>query len=135
LVDRPGLLLHADREQSATLRESDLAWALGRRGGGPTIVDLAGEPWRRHPHRALHGLAWALVAPVDAGRFLYADLREGSSRPGERELSLLAQVARLLAAHVEEPLETDAEPSRYPGIVGRSAVMETLFRDLEGAAA
>ena len=128
LVGRPGLLFHADREQAVPLRESDLASSLCLRGGGPAVVDLgASESWRRHPDRALHGLAWALLAPVGGGRFLYADVREGTGRPGERELSLLAQVARLLAAHVEEPVETDAEPSGLPGVIGRSPAMEALF--------
>jgi DNA-binding NtrC family response regulator/tetratricopeptide (TPR) repeat protein len=135
IVGGPGLLFHADREQAVPLRDSDLACCRGLRGGGPTIVDLASESWRRHPDRALHGLAWALVAPVDGSRLLYADLREGAARPGERELSLLAQVARLLAAHVEEPIEPDTEPAGFPGIIGRSPAMEALFRDLAGAAA
>jgi DNA-binding NtrC family response regulator/tetratricopeptide (TPR) repeat protein len=139
LVAQPGVLLRADRDQAASLRTGDLATALAARGRGPAVVDLAGSDcWRRHPDRALHGLAWAMLAPVGQDRTLCLDFREGAPRPGDRELGLLVQIARLLASHLDEPassVDTGDEPAALPGIIGRSPVMEALFRELARAAA
>ena len=60
--------------------------------------------------RALNGLAWALDrARRGRGRALHADLRAGARPPGERGAGLpFAQLARLLAAHLDEPAEAAA---------------------------
>ena len=138
LVGPGGVLLRSDIETVLDLRSDDIAAVLAARSHGPARVDLAGgEAWRRHPDCALHGLAWALLAPAGAERTLYVDFREGACRPGERELGLLAQLARLLSGHLGEPAEaaSSGEPCALPGIIGRSPAMEALFRELERAAA
>jgi DNA-binding NtrC family response regulator/tetratricopeptide (TPR) repeat protein len=138
VVGPSGILLRADREAAVGVRPSDLASVLVARGRGPVVVELAAsEAWRRHPDCALHGLAWALLAPAGLQQTLYVDVREGGRRPGERELGLLAQLARLLAPHLEEPAEHSAEeePCMLPGLIGRSAAMAALLRELERAAA
>jgi DNA-binding NtrC family response regulator/tetratricopeptide (TPR) repeat protein len=137
VVGPMGIALRADRDGVLDLRPADLAALLAARGQGPALVDLtACETWRRHPDCAMHRLAWALLVPAGAGAALYVDLRAGMRRPGERELDLLAQLGRLVSPHLDEPAEPAAdEPHALPGIVGRSPVMEALYRELERAAA
>jgi DNA-binding NtrC family response regulator/tetratricopeptide (TPR) repeat protein len=137
IVDRPGFSLRADRAEPLPLRPHDLAARLAARGGGPAVVDLrASEAWRRDPECALHGLAFALLVPVGAARTLYVDTRDPHAAPDERALDLLAQLARLMAPHLEAPPEapdTEERPS-LPGIVGRSEAMESLVREVARAA-
>ncbi len=133
-----GVSLRADRDAVHDLRPGHLASLLAARGQGPALVDLrACETWRRHPDCALHGLTWALLAPAGGDRTLYADLRAGSGRPGERELDLLAQLGRLLSSQLDEPLEPSSpeETPALAGVIGRSPAMEALYRELQRAAA
>jgi transcriptional regulator with AAA-type ATPase domain/tetratricopeptide (TPR) repeat protein len=130
--------LRADRSQPAPLRPDELAVRLAARGGGPAVVDLrASEVWRRDPECALHGLALAWLVPAGPSRVLYVDTRDPSAASGERALDLLVQLGRLLAPHLAAPLDdpgTD-DPPALPGIVGRSAPMEAMVREVVRAAA
>jgi len=136
IVGRAAMSWRADRDAVVELRPTDLAALLAGRGHGPALVELtACETWRRHPDCALHGLTWALLVPAGTAGTLYADLRAGMRRPGERELDLLAQLGRLMSSHLDEPVEAPSEvPQALPGIIGRSPAMESLYRELERAA-
>ena len=138
VVGEGGFGLRADRAQPAPLRPDELAVRLAARGGGPAIVDLrASEVWRRDPECALHGLACAWLVPAGPSRVLYVDTRDPSPAAGERALDLLVQLARLLAPHLGAPPAGPGpeDPPALPGIVGRSAPMEAMVREVMRAAA
>jgi DNA-binding NtrC family response regulator/tetratricopeptide (TPR) repeat protein len=134
-----GWWLRADGAECAPLRADDLPARLAERVNCPTVVDLAGcEVWRRHPECALHGLAYAALVPMGVGRTLYVDMRDTAAAPGERQVDLLTQLARLLASHMVEPPSSDGDEdvlAELPGIVGRSAPMEALVREVVRVAA
>jgi transcriptional regulator with AAA-type ATPase domain/tetratricopeptide (TPR) repeat protein len=137
VVGEGGFGLRADRAQPAPLRPDELAVRLAARGGGPAVVDLrASEAWRRDPECALHGLAFAWLVPAGPARVLYVDTRDPSMASGERALDLLVQLGRLLAPHLAAPPDdpgTD-DPPALPGLVGRSAPMEAMVREVVRAA-
>ncbi|MET0551950.1 MAG: sigma 54-interacting transcriptional regulator [Vicinamibacteria bacterium] len=137
VVGEGGFGLRADRPQPATLRPDELAVRLASRGGGPAVVDLrASEAWRRDPECALHRLACAWLVPAGPSRVLYVDTRDPSAASDGRVLDLLVQLARLLAPHLAAPPDgPDAEdPPALPGVVGRSAPMEAMAREVVRAA-
>jgi len=131
--------LRQDRESPRELAEDDPSRVLAGGLDGPVVVDLKSQPASRdHPVRALHGLASAILAPVDSdGSVLYLDTREGQPTHGERELCLLARLARLIGAHGPQPgpVRREAAAARgFPEIVGRCAAMQSVFRDIERVA-
>ena len=124
-------LLRADAEEPQPMRPEDLACDLAARADSPLAVDLRHDAaLRGHPTRVLHRLGAAFVAPVADGLVLYLDTREERGLPSGRDLGLVIQLARLLAAHPrieEEPVE--ACPA-FAGILGSCDGMRDLFREM-----
>jgi DNA-binding NtrC family response regulator/tetratricopeptide (TPR) repeat protein len=132
LAAEPGWVLRRDLEEPQPLRAGDLAHCVAPRGAGPFRVSLASDPaLRRHPQRVLHGLGTALVAPAREGVSLQVELREGCA-VGERELALLAELARLVGRHLDEAApaqEPHEAPSAFGELEGRCAAMRAVLRE------
>jgi DNA-binding NtrC family response regulator/tetratricopeptide (TPR) repeat protein len=109
LVERRGWLVTSERSVEA-LPESHPARAVVRDVTSPMILDLA------------------LAAPIDAGRALYLDRRDGQPGFSEGELALASELARLLAAHPSEEAAHSREPMAFPGLVGSCPAMMDLLR-------
>jgi DNA-binding NtrC family response regulator/tetratricopeptide (TPR) repeat protein len=72
----------------------------------------------------------AVVAPIDAGRTLYLDRRDGQPGFSEGELALASELARLLAAHPSEDAEEAPETLGFAGLIGACAPMRDLLRSV-----
>ena len=97
LVERRGWLVTSEKSVEA-LPESHPARAVVRDVTSPVILDQS------------------LVAPIDAGRALYFDRRDGQPGFSEGELALACELARLLAAHPSEEAVHPCEPLGFPGL-------------------
>jgi len=109
LVERRGWLMTADAS-AEPLPEAHAARAVAADHPSPSIVDLA------------------LVAPIDTGRTLYLDRRDGQPGFSEGELALASELARLLAAHPSEDGVQAGEPAALPGLVASCPAMLELLR-------
>jgi DNA-binding NtrC family response regulator len=69
---------------------------------------------------------------VSAERALYVDFREGQPA-GERELTLLVQLAAVVARHgpgrSQEPAPVEEPPAAFAAIVGRCAAMRSMLAE------
>jgi DNA-binding NtrC family response regulator len=112
--------------------------ALVERGGGLVTTEASAEPLpEAHPARAIAGdhtspsiRDLALVAPIDAGRTLYLDRRDGQPGFSEGELALASELARLLAAHPSEEGAPAGEAVGFPGLVAACPAMLELLRTM-----
>jgi DNA-binding NtrC family response regulator/tetratricopeptide (TPR) repeat protein len=112
------------------LPDDDLAHALAANVAAPAVIFLSESgALRAHATAALHDLERALVAPTSCGARIYVDCRRHQTSLGAQHLSLLSLVAPFLARH-EERGGFRQEPGAFPGIVGRSAPMESLFAEM-----
>ncbi len=135
VVGPRGWLLGPGQTRPVPLPDDDIAWTIGARAV-PCVLDLrADAEGRDQPTRVRHRLAFALAASAVPGTVLYIDRREGQARPGERELGVLAQLARLLVRHPPESPTEETGPPTFPGIIGRSPAMQQLFEQMTRAAA
>jgi DNA-binding NtrC family response regulator/tetratricopeptide (TPR) repeat protein len=135
LVGEPGWECRHDATSASLLGADDLARDLVGRTTTAAVYDLlADDGLRHHRSRALHALGAAIVAPMDGGAGLYLDFREGVPLPGPKELSLVAHLARLVAAHLPPPSEPEPEPATFPGIIGRCDAMRALYRAMAAVA-
>jgi DNA-binding NtrC family response regulator len=136
-VGVPGFELRRDDERARPLAPDDLACELAARviHTGASAVDLhATSDLRLHPVRALHGLRAAVIAPA-GDAVLYFDLREEAGLPSARQVAAVAQVARLLACFPPEPeVASERAELSVSGLVGQSAVMQSLYHVLDRAA-
>ena len=110
--------------------------ALVERRGWLVMTEAGAEPLpESHPARAIAGdhtspsiLDLALVAPIDAGRTLYLDRRDGQPGFSEGELALASELARLLAAHPSEEDTPAGDTVGFPGLVAACPAMIELLR-------
>jgi DNA-binding NtrC family response regulator/tetratricopeptide (TPR) repeat protein len=131
VVGNRSFVLRADTDEPQALRPEDLACELAARAASPMALDLVHDAvLRGDPTRVLHRLGAAFVAPVAEGLILYLDTREERGLPSGRDLGLVIQLARLLAAHPRVE-ETPEEPSpAFAGILGSCEAMRDLFREM-----
>jgi len=135
LVAEPAWECRADALEPTPLAAADLARVLAARCSAPDVHDLLrDEALRRHETRGLHALGAALVAPAGPGAVLYVDFREGLSLPGERELTFVACLARVLATHLPPPAPPEEPVAPFPGILGRCDAMNALYRAMAAVA-
>ncbi len=133
-VAEPGWELRADLPAARPLAADDLAREIAPGGlPGPRRVELATSAWRDHPLRVLHGLAYAIVAPVTAEGALYVDLRANDRSPDDGMVGLVAALGRLLAARPPDRAVPEPAPV-FAGIVGGCPEMQSLFRTLSRVA-
>ncbi|PYQ09592.1 MAG: hypothetical protein DMF83_03025 [Acidobacteria bacterium] len=110
--------------------------ALVERRGWLVMTEAGAEPLpESHPARAIAGdhtspsiLDLALVAPIDAGRTLYLDRRDGQPGFSEGELALASELARLLAAHPSDEGAPAGDTVGFPGLVAACPAMIELLR-------
>jgi DNA-binding NtrC family response regulator/tetratricopeptide (TPR) repeat protein len=133
LVDSPGWELRRDLDSPQVLSPHDLAVELAAIGTRPGVIDLLGDTTlRRHPTRVLHGLGAAMLTPLTSAGVLYVDVREESLPLPERASAFLLHLGRMIDSfRIEAPPDTEEETSLgFPGLVGRSAAMQELFREM-----
>ena len=126
------LELRWDREHPSPLGDDDLARVLAPRATSVVAVDLLAEnELKTHPTRALFGLGTALMAPMGED-VLYFDLREDKGAPSARQLGAVAELARLLSCFPADAATVGdvKESVAIPGLIGRSAAMQELQRQL-----
>jgi len=134
LVAAPGWELRQDRPAPRPLAENDLSRRLAAATGAPALVDLGSQQaLRDDPVRVLNRLTAALLAPAGPGMTIYVDTREGQPTPGERELTLLTHLGRLVGALAPEaePAGDEGEWVGFQGIVGRCPAIQAVFRTVE----
>jgi DNA-binding NtrC family response regulator len=133
LLGSPGWELRRDLESPQLLSPNDLAVELAAAGTKPGVIDLLSDAaLRRHPTRVLHGLGAALLTPLVAAGMLYVDVREECLPLPAHATAFLLHLGRLIDSFlVEAPQEQEEETGMaIPGLLGRSAAMQELFREM-----
>ncbi|HLA79829.1 MAG TPA: sigma-54 dependent transcriptional regulator, partial [Vicinamibacteria bacterium] len=136
LLGPQDLELRWDLAEPQPLPAGDLARELAEGAAGPTLIALGcGTPFEAHPTAALHGLRSAVVAPAGDYGFVCVDFRD--AQPGPEAVALVTEVAGLVGkmSRVDEGPPTAEQPAQagtphFPGLVGRSSVMQELFREV-----
>jgi DNA-binding NtrC family response regulator/tetratricopeptide (TPR) repeat protein len=122
-----GWELREELDRATPLAPSDVAWDVVSRGHGPSAFEVCSDAAGWGERRL------AMVAPVEEGTFLYAEVGRGVT-VDEDSLDFLAGVAPVVAASMPYESTQAEDETAIPGFVGRSEPMRELFADLRNAA-
>ncbi|MBN2370881.1 MAG: sigma 54-interacting transcriptional regulator [Vicinamibacteria bacterium] len=114
LLGRDAWQLRSSEAGVTSLPPDDLAWELVRRATLGGVIDLLAAPglWT-HPTRALYGLAYTVLIPMERGACMCVDFRD---RPTDRQYQMLLETARLIEPYL---VPSNAEREQAPdGIIG-----------------